>query len=186
MARVAVTLKSTDQLLRSTAGNSDPSFDGGIEDLHTLTSAVHLVDGVAKKHHTVDGGVVVEMDQAGKDAVDAADAPGIMAIAQAGIKAALYADYLDGFAVDVTASGLVITTDIDKLVADDQTVVVADATNTKYVKLWYVYNEDTDSFYVLATEKTTGNYAPINWPEYVLSELKVFTVVANGTDLVEV
>lgn len=184
--RVAVTLTATGELLRWTSGDSDPTFDAGTETLEVLTLPVKLVAGVERKHHKVVDGVAVEMLQAGKDAVDANHEAANTPVIQQQIKDRLLGDALNGLAVSVTASGLVITTDIESLVDEDETTVVADGSNTKYVRLCYIYNADTDVFSIAAHEKTTGEYAALTPPEYLVRELGEFSVVASGTELVEV
>jgi hypothetical protein len=102
------------------------------------------------------------------------------------IKTKLLSDPLNGLAVTTVVGGLTITTNIEGLIVDDLTTVVADPTNTKYVRVSYVYNEATDSFSVEAYEKTTGEYALYEPPEYLVRQLGEWFVVANGSVLVPV
>lgn len=102
------------------------------------------------------------------------------------IKDRLTSDLLSNITVTAVVTGLIITTNIEGLVVDDVTTVVASTTNTKYVRLSYVYNESTDTFSVEAYEKTTGEYALYTPPEYLVRELGEWYVVANGVVLVKV
>jgi hypothetical protein len=105
---------------------------------------------------------------------------------QESIKAELLADPLNGLLVTAVAAGLVITTNIEGLVVNDITTVVADLLLTKYVRVSYVYHEDSDTFSVEAFEKTDGEYALYDPPDYLVRELGEWYVVANGTNLVQV
>ena len=125
-------------------------------------------------------------DKTALDGVVAAHAGTATKSIQEGIKQQILSDPLNGLLVTVTASGLVITADIEDLVDNDQTTIVADPTDTKFVKVCYVYNESTDAFSLEVYEKTTGQYAALAPPEVLVRDIKEFSVVANGTDLVEV
>lgn len=95
-------------------------------------------------------------------------------------------DPLAGYTVSAVASGLTVTTTIDPLVVDDVTTVTADPTDTKYVLILYVFDESLDVFALNAYEKTTGTYADLDEDEVLVSEIGEWSVVANGTELVEV
>jgi hypothetical protein len=98
----------------------------------------------------------------------------------------LLADPLTDLTVTTAIAGLTITTDIEGLIFADLTTVVADPTDTKYLRISYVYHSDTDTFSVEAYERTTGEYALYTPPEYLVRELGEWYVVANGSVLVEV
>jgi hypothetical protein len=105
---------------------------------------------------------------------------------EAQIKEQLLADPLSGRTVTAVATGLSVKVDIQDLVFGDVTVVAADPTDTKFLRISYVYNSATDTFAVEAYEKTTGMYALYEPPQYLVRELGEWFVVAGGTALVEV
>ncbi len=108
-------------------------------------------------------------------------------IAEAQIKSALFADPLEGFIPSVVASGLQITVNVDPVIVNDVTNVVADPTDTKFVLVSMSYNKATDVFAIVAREKTTGQYADLLSPDEVLVEdFQEYSLVAAGTTLVEV
>ncbi len=162
-----------------------PDFDTGT---WVINPDMSPVDGEPKKYWVLTGDVLSVMDQAGKDVVDAADAATTTATAEASVKGALAADPLtnSGLSAEVAVSGLTLTCDIDNLVENDVTTVVADGTDTKTVMLCYLYNRDTDTLYMKAYEKTTGLYDDMLLEEELIRCFGQWTVVANGTDLVEV
>ena len=132
------------------------------------------------------GDVLSEMTQGEKDARDATEATAVHDAIEARIKKQVLGDPLNGLTVTSVAAALVITTNIQNLVTDDETTVVADPDDEKFVKVCYVYNEDTDTFGIVAYEKTTGQYAALTPPEYLIRDIKEFSVGAAGTELVEV
>ncbi len=182
MDRVAVTLTSTGQLLRWTSGDTDPSFDAATETSNALSAPVVIAAGVPQKYYKVSAGVAVEMSQAEKDVVDATVDPAVEQL----VKERTLSSPLDDIAVSVTAALLVITSSIESLVDDDETTIVADPTDTKFALVCYVYNDSTDAFSLQVFEKTTGLYADLLPPEYLVEALAEFSVVAGGTELVEV
>lgn len=82
-----------------------------------------------------------------------------------------------------TASVLTITTDFGTYIVADSTVIVADPTDTKFVKT--VLSLDvSDNFQVESLEKTTGVYGlPVGSSPV---DLKEFSVPAAGSTLTEV
>ena len=102
------------------------------------------------------------------------------------IRATLVSDTMTNVPVSTVVAGLQITTNIDGLIINDITIVVADPLLTKYIRLSYVYHEDTDTFTVEGYERTDGEYAPYGPPDYLVRELGEWYVVANGTTLVPV
>ncbi len=104
-----------------------------------------------------------------------------------GIKAALFADPLEGLPRSVVAVGLQITVNVNAVIVDDVTDVVADPTDAKMVLVSMAYNKATDVFLVVVREKTTGLYADLLSPDEVLVEdLQEYSLVAAGSTLVEV
>jgi len=84
------------------------------------------------------------------------------------------------------ASGLNITINIGVTVVDKVQAIVADVTNTKYV-LVSVYVDDTTGIAEeVVFEKTTGEYGNPPSGKTFEKDLQEFSLVANGTDLVEI
>jgi len=156
---------------------------GGVNVDGTNSAPLNLaaVSGVAKKHWKIVGDTVAEMSQAEKDAVDAAEAVASTSAKEAAIKSEVLHDPLEGFTIDIQASGLTLTVNINSIVVDDITTVAADPTNTKTVNLCYVLSGDTLA--VQAFEKTTGEYAALAAGDRVVKDLGEWTVPANGTTL---
>lgn len=103
------------------------------------------------------------------------------------IKSALFADPLAGLPRSVVAVGLQITVNVNAVIVDDVTTIVADPTDTKFVLVSMSYNKATDVFGVVVREKTTGQYADLLSPDEVLVEdFQEYSLVASGTTLVEV
>lgn len=109
------------------------------------------------------------------------------AAAEAGIKGALFADPLEGLDPTVVAVGLQITVNVNPVIVNDQTTVVADPADAKLVLVSMAYDKAADTFAVVVREKTTGQYADLLSPDEVLVEdLQEFSLVAAGSTLVEV
>jgi hypothetical protein len=145
------------------------------------------VSGVPAKYWKLTGDVLSEMSQAEKDAVDAAELAAQVATTSATVVDRLLSDPLAGVSVTTSATGLQITVDVPLLGIDsDVTNVTADPSDTKYVRVCVVYNETTEVFEVVVHEKTTGEYADLLAGELLVKQLKEYSVVAAGTDLVEV
>lgn len=146
------------------------------------------VSEIAQAYWKVSGTDVVEMTQAEKDAIDAANAAVAQAVVETALKAqVLPADYAGELSIDCTVSGLDITTVVTALSINDLTSIVADLSETKYARVSLIYNETSDSFYINIYEKTTGVYADLDADEYLVQQdIKEFYVVANGDTLVEV
>lgn len=109
------------------------------------------------------------------------------ALAEEQIKSSLFVDPLLGFTPTVVASGLQITVNVDPVIVNDVTNVVADPTDTKFVLISMSYNKATDVFAVVARERILATYADLSSPDEVLVEdLQEYSLVANGTTLVEV
>lgn len=107
--------------------------------------------------------------------------------AEEAIKSALFADPLAGLVRSVVAVGLQITVNVNAVIVDDVTNIVADPTDTKFILVSMSYNKDTDVFAVVVREKTTGQYADLLSPDEVLVEdFQEYSLVAAGTTLVEV
>lgn len=108
-------------------------------------------------------------------------------VAEETIKSTLFADPLAGLGVSVVAVGLQITVNINAVIVDDVTTVVADPTDTKFILISMSYDKLTDTFAIVAREKTTGQYVDLASPNEVLVEdLQEYSLVASGTALVEV
>ena len=103
------------------------------------------------------------------------------------IKAALFADPLNGIPRSVVAVGLQITVNVDAVIVDDVTNVVADPTDTKFVLVSMSYDKAADVFAVVVREKTTGQYVDLQSPDEVLVEdFQEYSLAAGGSTLVEV
>ncbi len=99
---------------------------------------------------------------------------------------ALPSDYLKKrLDLSSTASGLVVTTTVDALSVDDETTAVADTSLTKYVLVSLYYTE-LDGFYIVAFEKTDGEYSFEDEDGDLVQDISEWYVVANGDTLVEV
>lgn len=142
--------------------------------------------GVAQLYWKLSGDAVVAMTQAERDSVDAAQAAAQAAALEAQLKDRILTDPLDDIAHSATVSGLTITASIEGLVADDETIITADPSLTKYVRLLYVYNSTADGFELQAFERTDGLYADLAADEYETGALGEWYVIAGGTELVEV
>lgn len=145
------------------------------------------VAGVPQRYWKMVGDVPTEMTQPEKDAVDAAALSALNAQKEDLIKSRIKQDPLAGITVDVSASGLTITTSINSIIVDDQTVIVPDVSETKYVMVSYIHNETTDVLEVVVFERLEStSYGDLAADERLVADLKEFSVVAGGTDLVEV
>ena len=103
------------------------------------------------------------------------------------IKAALFVDPLEGIVHTVVAVGLQITVNVDAVIVDDVTNVVADPTDTKFVLVSMSYDKATDVFAMVVREKTTGQYVDLQSPDEVLVEdFQEYSLAAGGSTLVEV
>jgi hypothetical protein len=127
-----------------------------------------------------------ELSDAEKTALDAVVAAHNGAVTDAEVKEAaikreITHDPLEGYTIDVQVSGLVLTVNINSIVVNDVTTVVADGTDTKFVKLCYVYNETSDTLAIQAFEKTTGVYDDVGLDEYIVKDLGEWSTPVNGT-----
>ncbi len=103
------------------------------------------------------------------------------------IKSSLFIDPLRGFEPSVVAVGLQITVNVNAVIVNDVTNIVADPTDTKFVLVSMSYNKATDVFDVVVRERTVGTYADLTSPDEVLvADLQEYSLVANGSTLVEV
>lgn len=85
--------------------------------------------------------------------------------------------------VDVT--GLQIDVAMGSLL-DDNHVVAADPSETKYIKVSVVADDTTKDLELVAYEKTTGDYGSIPAGKTHIADLKEYSVPASGSDLTEV
>ena len=142
---------------------------------------------VPKIYWKVVGDLVVEMGQVEKDSVDAALLSQHNTNVETGIKARLQTPLpLNGLVTSVVVVGLVITVSIDSVLVNDQTTVVADPSLTKMVKVFYIYDQSSDTFAIQVFEKTDGVYGSHSEDEQVVADFGEWSVIANGTDLVPV
>lgn len=147
-----------------------------------------LLEGIVDPRYweTV-GDTVVEMSTLDKAAVDAAELAAHNTATESAIKERLQPPLpLSGLTTAVSVLGLVITVDINSIVVNDQTTVVADLALTKTVKVCYVYDSTLDNFSVVVFEKTDGIYNTLAETEYIAADFGEWSVVANGVDLVAV
>lgn len=82
-----------------------------------------------------------------------------------------------------TSSLLKITVNCGNFVVNDQTDIVADPTNTKYVKVTLVLNDSSGAVEVYIFEKTVGSYGSLPAGKTHICNLKEFSVLASGTSL---
>ena len=138
------------------------------------------------------GTSVLLMDQAARDAVDVDVAADKVLAAEMRLEAriGLPSNPLPGEVWTISTSGLAITVTHDPLIVSFVHTVVADASNTTSIQVFMMYEADPDEgdqkFFIRAFEKTTGEYADIPAGETIFENLGNYTLVANGTDLVEV
>lgn len=133
------------------------------------------------------GDLILEMSQGDKDAVDAARLAQHNAEVDAVVKDRLYPTLpLEGIDTNVAVSGLTITVNINSVIVDDVTNVVADVALTKTVKVCYLYSATLDAFSIVVFEKTDGIYSSLAIGEQIAADLGEWFVVANGTNLVPV
>lgn len=145
------------------------------------------VNSVAEIYWETVADTVVAMSQADQDVVDAAVIDDHNDDTEAAIKARLNPPLpLDGISVTIDVVGLGITVNINSVVVDDLTTVVADSTETKFVKVYYMFHSTSDSFSIEVFERTDGIYDDLAGDEQVAADFGEWSVVANGTDLVVV
>ena len=144
--------------------------------------------GVAEKYWKIVVDAVLEMTQVEKDAVDAAETQAAIDSKETIVKNAILpeAGLIASVLAASSASGLVITSAATNLGLNDTATVVADTTLTKFVIIKLIYNSTSDSFSIQSFEKTDGDYSDLAADETLTANIKEYSVVANGTDLVEV
>ncbi|MCK5641595.1 MAG: hypothetical protein KAJ19_12405 [Gammaproteobacteria bacterium] len=149
------------------------------------------VDGVPKKYWeipVVDPGPE-EMDTAAKAVVDAADLAAANAATREQVLAAIDPQRaLDGRSWSISADDLTISFKLDQLI-DDSYTATADVSDTKFVEASLINDTDAaeaDSLVMLVRTKTTELYANLDSNHSFVSFLGEWSVVANGTVLVEV
>jgi hypothetical protein len=81
---------------------------------------------------------------------------------------------------------LQITTNVGSAIVNDLTNIVADPAETKFVRVSVIRDDGTGALEVLVEEKTTGVYAGVPVGKTLEQIINEFSVVAAGTDLVEV
>lgn len=140
---------------------------------------------VPKKHWDVTGDVVSKMARPERDAVDAAIVAVDLAALTSKVVKKTESDPVEGLAIVKGISGLTVSWTISNLVFD-VTTVVADPSDTKFLRILYVENTDTKALAVRAHEKTTGRYASLAVNEKVVARIGEWSVPANGTVLTEV
>lgn len=84
------------------------------------------------------------------------------------------------------AALLQITTNVGSAIVNDITNIVADPAETKFVKVSVIRDNGTEALEILVEEKTTGVYAGVPVGKTLEKIINEFSVVAAGTDLVEV
>ncbi|MHA1806198.1 MAG: hypothetical protein ACTSX2_01325 [Candidatus Thorarchaeota archaeon] len=84
------------------------------------------------------------------------------------------------------AAGLNITTNVGSVIVDDVTAITADPDDTKYVKVSVVRDDASTLLEIQVEEKVLGNYSGTPEGKTLECEIKEFSLVAAGTDLVEV
>jgi hypothetical protein len=85
-----------------------------------------------------------------------------------------------------TASGLDITTNVGSAIVNDVTAITADPDDIKYVKVSVVRDDTSGDLEIQIEEKVLGNYSGTPAGKTFECEVKEFSLVAAGTDLVEV
>lgn len=84
------------------------------------------------------------------------------------------------------AALLDITTNVGSAIVDDVTSIVADPTDTKYALVSVVRDDITELLEIQVQEKVLGNYAGTPEGKTWECDIAEFSVVAAGTELVEV
>lgn len=151
------------------------------------TDDLSNVADVDERYWETVGDTVVAMSQAGQDAVDAKVLDDHNTAVEATIKARpTVTAPLAGITWSAVTSGLVITVNINTIVVDDETTVVPDGVLTKFVRMLYIHTLSTDVLSLQLFERTDGMYADVTADEDIKGDLGEWSVVASGTDLVEV
>ena len=80
---------------------------------------------------------------------------------------------------------LTIRTNVGAAIVNDDYEVTAHASLKKYIKMAVARDDTSGDLEILAFEKTTGEYGDPPSGKTVEAYIKEFSVVANGTELVE-
>ena len=149
------------------------------------------VEGVAKKYWVtpVTGTGPVEMDAAAKVVKDAE----ILAASKSATVTSILTETAPHSALDdhdwaLNTDGLTISFTLDLLI-DDSVTAAADASLTTYVEASLIHDSDEaeeDSLVLMMRTKTDGSYGDLDSNESLIDVLGEWTIVANGTELVEV
>jgi len=97
-----------------------------------------------------------------------------------------YADFNVPTCAGNSPSDLTIRTNVGSAIVDDDYVVAPHSSDKKYIKMVLVRDDGTTDLEIKAFEKTTDEYASMPAGHTHIRDLKEFSVVANGTVLVEV
>jgi hypothetical protein len=84
------------------------------------------------------------------------------------------------------ASGLDITTNVGSAIVDDVTAITADPDDIKYIRVSVVRDDTSGNLEIQVEEKVLGNYSGTPEGKTLEYEIKEFSLVAAGTDLVEI
>lgn len=149
------------------------------------------VEFVSKKYWKIVIDNVLEMTVPEKAIVDLADLNALIADLKEQIKTVLRIEgplqigpnVLSSSAV---ATGLDITCNIDTILVDDVTTVIADLVLMKTVWVCYLYNSTSDTFGIEIFEKTDGLYSDFAEDEFLVKNFGEWTVAAEGTVLIPV
>lgn len=82
-------------------------------------------------------------------------------------------------------SDLKVRTNVGSAIEDDDYTVTADPDDKKYVKISILRDDTSGDLEIYAFTKTTGEYGSVPSGKELESDLKEFSVVAAGTELVE-
>lgn len=88
--------------------------------------------------------------------------------------------------ITAVAAGLDITTNVGSAIIDDVTSIVADPDDTKFCLVSIVRDNASQLLEVQVQEKVLGNYAETPDDKTWECDVSEFSLVAAGTDLVEV
>lgn len=154
---------------------------------HIINPDLSAVVSVPRKYRKIIGDDVLERTTAEKAAVNAAEIVEHNLTIESTLKSRIGSHAgLDGIAWSITASGLVISFSLSSLIVNDTSTITPDMSLIKYVEASLVYNSDDDEFYMVVFEKIDGEYADLQTSETLYDILGKWSVVANGTSLVEV
>lgn len=172
--------RTTVQYLKSVHTPNFPDADWIINpDLSALAS-------VPQKYWKISGDTVLEMNTTEKETVDDTALAASVSAKETDLKGRfVHPDLISELGLTAVPTGLVIDMESTKLDITDSVTVVADPDDTKEVRCRLKYDDASDTFSFQVDEKTTSEFAELEDDETLISEVKIFSLVAAGTSLTE-